>query len=293
MNKLFEFELEILRVLQSLRTDTLNRIFELTTMLGEETPMILLIAILYFAVNKTYAQKLFFITAISLSTNCIIKNLVKLPRPFTKKGITCVRPETATGYSFPSGHTQNFTTWSTAIAIKFKKIWFTIIIGILIILIVFSRVYLGAHYISDVLVGAILGVLFAIIGDVLYNKIENKRNLYIGLILILMPFAIGFFINPNPLYEDFYKFFGMIIGLFVGMIFEEKYAPLEYNEAWWKKTIRVVIAIILAYVIKEGIKQVLVSSNLQISLMLEVIKYFILMFVIFGIYPMLLKKCHL
>lgn len=290
---MFEFELEFLKILQSLRTDTLNKIFELITILGEETPMILLIAILYFAVNKKYAQKLFFITSISLSANCIIKNFVKLPRPFTNKGITCVRPDTATGYSFPSGHTQNFATWTTALAIKSKKILFTIIMGIFVMLVGFSRIFLGAHFISDVVAGAILGVLFAVIGYFIYDKVENKKNLYAVLVLILMIFAVTFIINADPLYEDFYKIFGMLTGVFVAMIFEEKYAPLEYNVCWWKKTIRVIIAIILAYAIKEGINKFSVSLTTQISLIVDIIGYFILMFVIFGIYPWLLKKCKL
>ena len=62
---MFEFDLEILKIIQNLRTDTLNKLFEFITIIGEETPMILLIAILYFAVNKIYAQKLFFLMPIT------------------------------------------------------------------------------------------------------------------------------------------------------------------------------------------------------------------------------------
>ena len=57
---MFAQELEILKYLQTLRTEKLEKIFEYITMLGEETPMVLVIAILYFAVNKSFAQKLLF-----------------------------------------------------------------------------------------------------------------------------------------------------------------------------------------------------------------------------------------
>ena len=60
---------------------------------------------LWFAVDKKLAQQVFFVTATSLSVNGIIKNFAKVPRPFTK-GVSCVRLDTATGYAFPSGHTQ-------------------------------------------------------------------------------------------------------------------------------------------------------------------------------------------
>ena len=105
---MFNLEINILKYIQSLRTDVLNNIFELITMFGEEMIVVLLIAILYFAVDKKYAQKFLFVMLASLCFNGIIKNIVRRPRPFTVDGITCIRKETATGYSFPSGHTQSF-----------------------------------------------------------------------------------------------------------------------------------------------------------------------------------------
>lgn len=100
---MFSFELQFLKFLESLRTDFLDILFQGITILGEETLMILLVVTLWFAVNRREAQKVLFITAGSLCVNGIIKNLVKMPRPFTR-GISCVRGDTATGYSFPSGH---------------------------------------------------------------------------------------------------------------------------------------------------------------------------------------------
>lgn len=290
---MFEFELGILEIIQGFRNGILNNIFELITMFGEETPMVLIIAILYFGFNKNFAHKLFFITISSLSFNSIIKNLVKLPRPFVAGKITCVRPETATGYSFPSGHTQNFATWSTVLSIKFKKIYIFIITAFLIFLVGFSRVYLGAHFISDVLVGALLGILIAVIGSYIYDKCENKRKLYSMVILILTPFAIFFMISANPLFEDFYKFYGMIIGLLLAIIFEEKYAPIDYNVAWWKKVIRIIVGIFLAYIIKEKTEVFNNIFTIQISFIIEIIRYILLVFVVFGIWPLIFKKCKL
>lgn len=116
-------------------------------MLGEETPMVLIIAILYFAFNKNFAQKLLFITASSRSINSIIKNFVKLPRPFITGEVTCVRPDTSTGYSFPSGHIQNFATWSTVLTLKLEKIWIVPITVVLILLVPDAIRYLALVFI--------------------------------------------------------------------------------------------------------------------------------------------------
>ena len=126
---MFAFELEFLKWLEGLRTSFLNVFFEGITLLGEETLIILLVVALWFAVDKKLAQQVFFVTATSLSLNGIIKNFAQVPRPFTK-GISCVRPDTATGYAFPSGHTQGFATWSSFFAAKFKKAWFSILVGV-------------------------------------------------------------------------------------------------------------------------------------------------------------------
>lgn len=286
---MFSIEYEILRFLQNIRTDFLNKIFEGITMFGEEMPLVLIIVILYFAFDKYFAQKLCFITATSLSINSIIKNFVRLPRPFMSGKVTCIRPETATGYSFPSAHTHNLATWSTVLAIKSKKIWVAIITAILIALVAFSRIFLGAHFPSDVIVGAILGVVCAIIGSIVYDKIENKKSLYTATILILTPFAILFLINPDPLFEDYYKFYGMIIGLFLAILFEEKYAPIHYNVAWWKKVLRIVIGIVVAYLIKKGLGMYNFSIT-QLSLVFDGIGYLLLIFILFGICPLLFKK---
>lgn len=287
---MFSIEYEILRFLQNIRTDFLNKIFEGITMFGEEMPLVLIIVILYFAFDKYFAQKLCFITATSLSINSIIKNFVRLPRPFMSGKVTCIRPETATGYSFPSAHTHNLATWSTVLAIKSKKIWVAIITAILIALVAFSRIFLGAHFPSDVIVGAILGVVCAIIGCIVYDKIENKKSLYTATILILTPFAILFLINPDPLFEDYYKFYGMIIGLFLAILFEEKYAPIHYNVAWWKKVVRIVIGIVVAYLIKKGLGMFNDFSITQLSLVFDAIGYLLLIFILFGICPLIFKK---
>ncbi len=287
---MFKFELDVLLFLQNIRTDILNVLLQVITMLGEEVVMVLVIAILYFCIDKKFAQKLFFVTVSSAGINGIIKNLVRFPRPFATGKIICVREDTATGYSFPSGHTQTFASMSTTIAKKLKKPLVTFIVGILIVLVAFSRMYLGAHYPSDVVVGAVLGVVLALIGTSLFDKVENKKVLYLATIILLTPFAIMFLINPDEHFEDFYKIFGMLIGFLFAVMFEEKYAPLEYNISWWKKVLRVVIGIVMALLIKEGVKIFNVFDSLRMNLVFDAFRYGALVFVTLGICPWIFKK---
>lgn len=290
---MFGFEMDILKFLEGMRNDFLNTLFEFITVFGEETLLVFLIVTLWFAFDKKFAQKLLFITMASMSVNGVIKNIAQVPRPFASGEVTCVRPETATGYSFPSGHTQNFTTWTSLTAMQLKKKWFTALVTILILLVAFSRVYLGAHYPSDVVVSVVIGTAFGTIGSIVYDKTENKQKLYIGMTLILTPFAVLFMFDAEPLFEDFYKFYGMVAGIGVAVSFEEKYAPIGYDVSKWKKVLRIVIGIAVAFAVKEGIKIFKVSDIVQLSFVIDAVRYFLLVFAVMGLCPVLFKKCRI
>lgn len=289
---MFSFELQFLKSVEALRTEFLNTLFQGITILGEETLMILLVVTLWFAVNKKAAQKLLFITASSLCVNGIIKNLVKAPRPFTK-GISCVREDTATGYSFPSGHTQGFATWSTVIAIRFKKAWLSILVGVLIVLVGLSRLYLGAHYPSDVVTGIVLGVGSAFLGSMLFEKIRDTKKLYLAAVILSAPFFVYFLFAPELLFADAYKTFGMLCGLTLVAFLDENVEGLSYDVAWWKKLVRIILGVAAAFVLKEGIKALNVFDILQISLLFDAVRYFIVVFAVGFLCPQLFKKMKL
>ena len=287
------FEIAIMEYFENMRGPALDKLVEAITMLGEETIMLVLVIALWFAFDKRLAQKFFFVTALSLNANGIIKNLVKRPRPWMAGDITCLRPETATGYSFPSGHTQTFSTWSSAAAkcINRLSVWITVIT--LVLAVACSRIYLGAHYPSDVILGAVLGISFGIFGSILFDKVTNKKKMYLISALVATPFAIFFLLQAELLYGDFFKVYGMLIGLPLAVSLEEKYAPLDYTVVWWKKALRVVIGLILALAVKEVIKLLDVFGITEVTLIIHAVRYFLVGVIVLGILPILFKKCKL
>ena len=70
-------EIDFLKLLEGIRTNFLNKLFEMITILGEETLIILLVAIIYYAFSKKEAKRLFFIVVTSTGINTIAKNIVK------------------------------------------------------------------------------------------------------------------------------------------------------------------------------------------------------------------------
>ncbi len=285
---MFAFELPFLKWLESMRTGLFTTLFEGITILGEETLIVLFVVALWFAVDSKLAQKMFFVTICSTGLNGIIKNIAKVPRPFDK-GVVPVRQETATGFSFPSGHTQSFSTWSTLFAIQLKKKWLTAIVAVLIALVAFSRLYLGVHYPSDVVVGAALGVGMAFLGDYLFERVKDVRKLYAAVLIIFAPFIVYFLIVAHERFAGFFKAFGMMGGLTLIGFLEGKSKPLSYDVLWWKKLIRIVIGVALALAVKEGLK-VFETGTLHIDLVLDALRYFVVVFAVGYLCPLLFKK---
>lgn len=79
------------------------------------------------------------------------------------------------GYSFPSGHSFSGFNAATSITLYKKKLGF--IAYPLAFIIAFSRIFLGAHYFSDVLIGSLLGVCFSVLGYFAGNKILKTKKI--------------------------------------------------------------------------------------------------------------------
>lgn len=288
---MFAFELQFLKWLESIRTGFFTTLFEGITILGEETLVILFVVALWFAVDSRLAQKVFFVTICSTGLNGIVKNLAKVPRPFDK-GVLPVRKETATGFSFPSGHTQSFSTWSTLFAIQYKKKWLTALVAVFIPLVAFSRLYLGVHYPTDVIVGAALGVGMAFLGDYLFERVKDVKKLYLAVLLIFAPFIVYFLIVAHERFAGFFKAFGMLGGLTLIAFLQEKSKPLSYDVPWWKKLLRIVIGVALAFALKEGLK-IFETGGVHVDLVLDTLRYFVVVFAVGYLCPLLFQKIKL
>jgi len=287
---MFTWEFEFLKWLETLRTGFWNVFFEFITILGEETVYILLICTIYFMFDKKLAKKLFFIAATSIGFNCIVKNFVQLPRPFSDGRINCIRSHTATGFSFPSGHTQIAATCTSALYYALRKKALIIFSVIATLLVGFSRLYLGAHFPLDVIFGIIFGFGISYYLNKIYDKAENHSTLHIVVILTFTLLAFIYAFNPSIDYLDFYKCYGLFLGYMFAVNFEEKYVNFNYNTSFSKKTIRVIIGVVLAFTLKESIKLLLTTDIILLLYLFNIIRYFLLVAIVFGILPLIYKK---
>lgn len=252
-----ETMLELLKYIQSFSNRYFDVLFEMVTMLGEELFGIIVVAVFYWCFNKTFGYKLAFVCLTNEAINTIVKEIVKFPRPIGYEGIHSIRVETAGGYSFPSGHTQQSTSLFTTLMIEFKKKWL-FLIGILGILLVgFSRMYLGVHWPTDVIGGLIIGLLWTIIVIKVFDWSRSKENpLLLGVLVIPMMICLLFFRTAT-----YYKTVGTLTALWIGYMIEDKCIKYVTKAVWWKQIIKLLIGFAGIIAIKVYLKRLLPIAN--------------------------------
>ena len=279
--------------MQSFENGFFDFLFNFISFLGEEYIFILVLGFLYWTFDKRLAELMAVTLAVSVASNNFLKELYDAKRPFEAfpNRITNKRPDTATGASFPSGHTQNFTAflYSFGFLKGTKKIMIPITIAV--ILMGLSRVYLGVHFFEDVFAAIIFGVTIAVWMNILFDKYFNDTELlhriYIGILIV---FTVVLFFMKS---EDFYKGYGILSGFILAIIVEKKYVNFGFEVSKLKKFYRLSLGLVIMISIQLGLKEVFIlifGGEEEVFMLMHLIRYFLIAFVGFGLYPMLFKK---
>ena len=157
----------------------LDAFFPYFTMLGEAGLVWIVIAIGMNASRKWRFWGICIIVAIVvtlLANELGLKHAIARTRPYIALGFKSIMLDNPTSYSFPSGHAGMSFAAATVISRSPAKVFFKFLVWILALLICFSRLYLFAHYPSDVLVGAILGSIYALIVVAIALRIRENRE---------------------------------------------------------------------------------------------------------------------
>ena len=171
-------ELRFLDFLQTIHTPLLDKILAFITSLGNAGIIWIVLAVVLLILPKTRRTGIIVAAALLMDLilcNLILKNLVARVRPYDVNTAIAILIKKPFDFSFPSGHTAaSFAAMTALFLAKMKKAWIAALV--LAVLIAFSRLYFYVHYPTDVLGGAVVGILSGIMGYAIVEKIDKRRK---------------------------------------------------------------------------------------------------------------------
>ncbi|MFV1948423.1 MAG: phosphatase PAP2 family protein [Anaerolineales bacterium] len=295
--------------------DWLVSIMKVISFMGDTEFYLLIMPLLYWCIDTTLGIRIGIILLVSGGLNNLLKFSFASPRPFwvssKVKGIV-----EATGFGFPSGHSQNAASIWGLFATSTRKTWLKGIAITLIILIGFSRIVLGVHFTHDVLMGWLVGLILLFT----FIKLEDRVTAWfkgnsIGMqilalvlatsLLIIPAFLIVNPLNPPPLPTDWlpegnpYNFknlfttTGALFGLGLGVIFIHQSKVFTAEGPIWKRILRYPVGLIGVLVLYLGLGSIFPDDVSLVSFALRFTRYFLIGFWISYGAPQLFTRLKL
>lgn len=156
-----------------------DRFFRLLTFMGDGIFIIALAVLLFLLKYKRLALALFSSYILSGLIAQVIKRLMKLPRPagyFDDPSVihSGLSNSLSKFNSFPSGHTTSVFAAAVIISLYTGKKSLAVIVFIFACVAAYSRVYLGQHFVEDILAGSFLGVTVGMLCYMAQEKLLAK-----------------------------------------------------------------------------------------------------------------------
>lgn len=297
--------MELLYALESIRTPFLDKLMGLVTNLGGEAVFIVAAIVVFWCLNKSCGYYMMTVGFAGTIINQFLKLWFRIPRPWVKDPnftiVESARAE-ATGYSFPSGHTQNAFAVFGSPARFFKNTALRIVFILLIALTAFSRMYVGVHTPLDVGVSLIVGTILVFVIYPFFRDMDKspKKVYIIFSIFIVLAAAFVAFVELYDFPADIdaenyasglknaYMILFCAIGLMLTFFIDTKYVHFPTQAVWWAQIIKVVVGLAILLALKSVLKAPLLALFGGHSIA-HGVRYFIVILFAGIVWPMTFK----
>ena len=294
--------MDILYALEKIRTPFWNGVMSAVTQLGGEVIFIVAAVVVFWCVSKWEGYYLMTIAFCGTVLNQFLKLICRVPRPWVQDPnftiVESARVE-ATGYSFPSGHTQNAIGLFGGMARWGGRRWVRLGLTALALVIAFSRMYLGVHTPADVGVSLVLAAALVLGLYPLMRRAQEKPR-YMGYVLAAMLVVSGAFVVFVEAYGfsadtdaenlvsgigNAWKMLGAVAGMTLAWLLDRRYIHFETQAVWWVQVIKVAVGMALLLAIKSGLKAPLLAL-LGHEGLAGGVRYFLLVLVAGAVWPL-------
>lgn len=269
--------MKVLYALESIRTPWLDTVMAAITHLGEETVFMVAALFVFWCVSKRHGYYLLAIGFAGTVLNQFLKLLFRIPRPWVlDSDFTIVESARAqaTGYSFPSGHTQNAIGTFGGIARFTRRKWVRVAAIVVAVLVPLSRMYLGVHTPLDVGVAAVIAVALVFALYPLMERSDSRHGVMGAVLAVMLALAAGYllFVSLYPFpadvdaanlasgVENAWKLLGATVGMLVGWWLDVRFIHFDTRAVWYVQLIKLVGGLALLLGIRAALKAPLAAA---------------------------------
>lgn len=263
--------MQVLYALESIRTPWLDAVMAAITHLGEETVFMVAALLVFWCVNKRHGYYLLAVGFAGTVLNQFLKLLFRIPRPWVLDSqftiVESARAE-ATGYSFPSGHTQNAVGTFGGMALFTRRRWVRIAAIAAAVLVPLSRMYLGVHTPLDVGVAAISAVVLVLVLYPVMERSDSQPRVMAAVIAGMLVLSAGYLLfvllyhfpadvdadNLAHGVENAWKLMGATAGLLAAWWLDVTFIRFDTRAPWYVQIIKLAAGLALLVAIKAGLK---------------------------------------
>ncbi|MEM2142937.1 MAG: phosphatase PAP2 family protein [Candidatus Thorarchaeota archaeon] len=271
--------------------------FKVITELGSEMFYIALLLVGYWSFRKRESILTIFVLLVSVVSNYWLKLAIANPRP---EGVLYPGYQMAEGYSTPSGHAQNSMTLFGWFSLKVRTWWMILSSVVLVTLIGLSRVYLGVHYVGDVISGWAIGLLTVILLVYLEKPLEETlsryktEHLYTILFIVgLVMMVVATHVVPLPPSDNFGALGGLMMGVAVALPLEKRYVGFSTDVTTPRRIVRAVVGLVIVFAVMFGLAALISSTDPITYAWLRVLRYSVVALVGGFVWPAIFKKISL
>jgi undecaprenyl-diphosphatase len=301
--------MSFLYLLEDIRNPVLDFLFSIVTLCGEETVFMAIGMIVFWCVNKQKGYYLLSVGFVGTVINQFLKITFRIPRPWVKDpNFTIVESarEAASGYSFPSGHTQTSVGLFGGLALKFKNRALRIASIVLCVLVPLSRMYLGVHTPADVGVSIVIALVLIFALSPIFDKAEKSPRVMYALLFSLTAIMLAYLCfmsfwqfpdevmhvdnvhNYISAVKNAYTLTGCMLGFLVVYTVDLKWLKFDTKAVWWVQIIKIVGGLALVLAVKELMRAPL-EAILPANTWARMLRYFLMVIMAGSIWPVTFK----
>ncbi len=317
MEALQQLSFILILALQKL-SPALDGVMNFFTFLGKIEFYLIIIPLIYWAVDKRLGFRLLLVLITTDIFASTLKLLFHQPRPYWLGKVLGLGAETS--YGIPSSHASDSLAVWGYLAYRLNKKWLWILIGMFVFFIGLSRLYLGVHFLHDVLFGWLLGLFVLWVFIKTEDQVAGWANqqsilsqIGVGFVVSLLVVLIGqlvqiwlFGIPDPPEWSSYatqartpsyaFTLAGSLFGAIAGYVLMKRYAPFDNKGSGLQHLGRYVLGIVLLLVVYTGLDILfgkIAADETTLGYTLRYLRYAAATFVVTFIIPWIFIKIKL